>query len=285
MIAGFPMYDRPETAAAHDRLWALVRTRLGYGPARLTRAHDKDLWRLWEHPELLCGVACGLPLRARLKDRVTLVGSLVNDLPGCPPGHYFSRFVIPAEATPRPLADYAGLRFAYNQAHSQSGWAAAQTHAAELGFRFQNVLKTGAHRDSARALAEGRADIACIDAVSWALICEYDDFAEGVQVIGDTKPTPGEPVLTALGGKHGAQATRVHTLARALADAIAALSPQDRATLHLAGFADAEEVPLGAYLAVPTPPAPHAPDASLAFAVASHRVLRPTPVNPDPQRR
>lgn len=43
MIAGFPMYDRPETAAAHDRLWSAIRARLGYGPARLTRAYDDDL--------------------------------------------------------------------------------------------------------------------------------------------------------------------------------------------------------------------------------------------------
>ncbi|HHC29138.1 MAG TPA: hypothetical protein ENK80_01020, partial [Rhodobacterales bacterium] len=96
MIAAFPMYDRPETAAAHDRLWAGVRERLPMAPRRLSRAYDDDLWGLWESPDLLLGVSCGLPLRDRLAGRVRLVGSLVNDLPGCPRGHYFSRIVIPA---------------------------------------------------------------------------------------------------------------------------------------------------------------------------------------------
>lgn len=273
MIAGFPMYDRPETAAAHDRLWSLIRAHLGYGPERLDRTFDTDLWGLWEHPDLLYGVSCGLPLRTRLKGRVALVGSLVNDLPGCPRGHYFSRIVVPADAAPRPLADYATLRFAYNQAHSQSGWAAAQNHAAALGFRFENVIETGAHRESARALAEGRADIAVIDAVSWALISEHDDFAEGLRVIGDTEPTPGEPVLTAPGNDAGA-------LAAAFAAAVAQLAPEDRATLHLAGFAAPDELPLEAYLAVPTPPDP---GATGPFAVASRGKLRPT--RPEPSRQ
>lgn len=270
MLAGFPMYDRPETRAAHDRLWVQIRAALGYGPERLTRAYDDDLWGLWEHPDLLLGVSCGLPVRTRLKGRVALVGSLVNDLPGCPRGHYFSRFVIRADEAPRPLGDYAGARFAYNQPHSQSGWAAAQNHAALHGFSFTEVIETGAHRDSARAVAEGRADIACIDAVSWALICDHDGFAAGLQVIGATEPTPGEPVLTAPGGD-------VAALARALAEGIDALGPDDRAVLHLAGFADARELPLAAYEAVPTPPGP---GRSRAFSVASSEVLRPTPPEP-----
>lgn len=252
MLAGFPMYDRPETRGAHDRLWRLIRAALGYGPAALTRAYDDDLWELWEHPELLLGVSCGLPLRTRLKGKVTLVGSLVNDLPGCPRGHYFSRIVIRADAEPLPFAAYAGARLAYNQAHSQSGWAAAQNHAALHGFRFTDVVETGAHRESVRAVAEGRAEIACIDAVSWALICEHDGFAAGVQVIGATEPTPGEPVLTAPGRDAAA-------LARAMAEAIDALSPEDRAVLHLAGFAPVEELPLAAYEAVSTPPGPGVP--------------------------
>lgn len=190
----------------------------------------------------------------------------MNDLPGCPRGHYFSRIVIPASAEPRPLATYAGACLAYNQAHSQSGWGAAQNHAAEHGFRFENVIETGAHRDSVRALAEGRADIAFIDAVSWELIREHDGFARGVRVIGATAPTPGEPVLTAPGND-------ADRLARAFAEAVAALAPADRGILHLAGFAPASELPFAAYDAVPRPPAP--PGAA-PFFVASRTDLRPT---------
>lgn len=259
------MYDRPETAGAHDRLWTEVRARLGRAPRRLTRAFDDDLFGLWEHEDLLLAVSCGLPLRDRLAGKVQLIGSLVNDLPGCPRGHYFSQIVVPAAAPARPLPDYATARFAFNQPHSQSGWAAAQNHAADLGFTFENVVETGAHRESARALAMGRADIAVIDAVSWALISEHDPFATDLTVIGATEPTPGEPVLTSPG--HDPTA-----LAHAMKSAIAALSPEDRATLHLADLALPSEVPLAAYHAVPNPSGPEA-------AKAWHR---PAP-DPDPK--
>jgi hypothetical protein len=48
----------------------------------------------------------------------------------------------------------------------------------------------------------------------------------------------------------GADADRVHD---AMAGAIAALSAQDRATLHLKGIV---RIPVASYLAVPNPPPP-----------------------------
>ncbi len=249
MLAAFPMYDRPETRDANDRLWALTRERLGYGPAELTRAYDLDLWSLWESPDLLLTQTCGLPLRTRLAGKVDLVGSLINTLPGCPPGHYFSRIVVNKQASSDYLPDYAEARFAFNQSHSQSGWAAAQNHAAEMGFRFTNATETGAHRMSARAVAEGRADIAVIDAVSWSMIDEYDDFARELKVIANTIPTPGEPVITAPGQD-------VAALAEALSGAIAALTPEDRTTLRLTGLVPADQLSFADYAAIPNPPGP-----------------------------
>lgn len=249
MIAAFPMYDRDETRAANDRLWALTRARLGYGPETLTREYDLDLWSLWESPDLLMAQTCGLPLRDRLAGKVQLVGSLINSLPDCPPGHYFSRFVVNKQAGARALPDYAEARFVFNQIHSQSGWAAAQNHAATLGFRFTDCTETGAHRLSAQAVAEGRADIALIDAVSLSLIEEHDDFAENLLVIADSEPTPGLPVITAPGND-------VAVLFAALSDAIAALDPEDRARLRLTGLAPADQVSFSDYAAIPTPPEP-----------------------------
>ncbi len=243
MIAALPMYDRPETAAANDRLWALIRRHLGFGPDRLTRGGD--VWEIWQSPDLTLAQTCGYPYRARLCDKVTLIGAPDHALPDCPPGHYNSVFVTRSGDAAR-LPDYAGRRFAYNDAMSQSGWAAPQSHAAGLGFAFTELLQTGAHRESARAVADGRADIAALDSVSWVLMQRYDAFTRDLQEIGRTAPTPALPFIAAPGADR-------NRLFAALGSAIGALSGADRETLCLHGVV---EVSRPAYLAVPTPPDP-----------------------------
>jgi ABC-type phosphate/phosphonate transport system substrate-binding protein len=243
-IAALPMYDRPETAPANDALWAAIRARLGHGPACLTRADD--LWPIWLSPDLLLAQTCGLPFRARLHDKVTLIGTPDYGLPGCPPGHYRSVFVARAEGGPATLDAAAGRRFAYNDALSQSGWAAPQAHMAALGLPFGALLKSGGHRGSALAVAEGRADFAALDAVTWALIQKHDGFATALQVIAETAPTPGLPLIAAPG-------TDPAPLFAAFAGAVQDLSAKDRATLHLEGLV---AIPAQAYLAQPLPTAP-----------------------------
>jgi ABC-type phosphate/phosphonate transport system substrate-binding protein len=105
---------------------------------------------------------------------------------------------------------------------------------------------TGGHRLSARAVAEGRADIAALDAVTHMLLLDSDPDISGLRVIAATDPTPGLPFITAPGGP-------AEALFRAIERAIPALSPEDRRTLHLKGIL---RIPSEAYLAVPNPPAP-----------------------------
>ncbi len=95
-------------------------------------------------------------------------------------------------------------------------------------------------------MAEGRADIAGIDALTWTLLREHDPVTDRLRVIAATDPTPALPYITA--------ATRDPAPLRdALLGALAALSDADRAALHLRGI---EALPASAYLAVPTPPPP-----------------------------
>jgi len=244
MIASLPMYDRPETAAANDRLWQGVRARLGAGPERLTR--DGDPWEHWQSPELLLSQTCGLPYRSRLYDKVRLVGTPVCDLPGCPPGQYCSVFVVRRDDSRDDPREFAGAVLAYNEALSQSGWAAPQAWAVERGGVFTETLRTGAHANSARAVAEGRADIAALDALSWRFMARTDRFAEGLRVIGRTDPTPALPWITA--------ATRDPAPIRAaLSATLAALSPEDRDTLGISGLV---EIAPDEYLALPIPVPP-----------------------------
>jgi ABC-type phosphate/phosphonate transport system substrate-binding protein len=247
MIASLPMYDRPETAVANDTLWQGIRDALGTGPERLTR--DGDLWDHWLSPDLLLSQTCGYPYRARLHGRVTLVGSPVLDLPGCPPGFYYSVFVARADDPRTDPQEFATARLAYNDALSQSGWAAPQNWAAARGFAFTNPIHTGAHRTSALAVAEGRTDIAALDVLSWHLMQAHDPFTAGLRVLAHTDPTPALPYITALGRD-------ADTMRAAVAHAIHALPSDTRATLGLKGitFITATD-----YLALPNPAPPPLP--------------------------
>ncbi|KAA2313184.1 hypothetical protein DL237_15660 [Pseudooceanicola sediminis] len=244
MIVSFQMYDRPETAPVYDRLWQATRNALGYGPAKVTR--DSDLWHTWQNPDLLIAQTCGLPFRSRLKDRVTLIGTPDPGLPGLPPGQYHSLIVVHRDAPARSFADLAGLRFAYNEAGSQSGWAALAAHAALHDIPLGPLLPTGSHAASARAVADGGADAAALDRLTWHLLEAFEPFAGSLRVIARTQPTPALPLITALGRDPA-------PLRTALSAAISVLSPAERT---LIGFQRLVAIPDAEYFAIPLPPVP-----------------------------
>lgn len=243
------MYDRPETAPANDRLWALIRDGLRHGghdaPDALTRGAE-TLWPQWTAPDLVLSQTCGFPYRARLHGQVTLIGTPDYGVVGCAPGHYRSVFVTRRDDARETLADFSGAPFAYNEPMSQSGWAAPQTHAAKLGLRLPPALATGGHRLSALAVAGGRADIAALDAVTWRMLERWDPVATELRVIAQTEPTPGLPFISAKGAD-------ADLMFATISSAIAALGADDMAVLGLRGLV---RIPPESYLAVPTPPAP-----------------------------
>ena len=245
MIASLPMYDRPETRAAHDRLWALVR---GAGiddlsvPEHLTR--DVALPDHWIDPELVLSQTCSLPYRTELRDKVTLLATPVHDLP-CPAGYYYSVIVARADDPRGRVADFGGGTLAFNSANSQSGWAAPVAMAAEHGITFGKAQETGTHQASARAVFDKTADLAAIDAVTWTLMKRFDPWTEELKELATTPPTPALPYITAKGNETG-------PLDTALAQAIDTLSADDRETLCLQGLT---KIPAEVYLALPIPKA------------------------------
>lgn len=252
MIAALPMYDLAALTPANDRYWAAIRDRLRAAgmaaPDALTRGAD-DLWPLWRAPDLVLAQTCGLPYRTRLHGKVTLVGTPDFALAGCPPGYYCSVLVARAD-DPRNLAGLTAGRFAYNDALSQSGWAAAHSHAAELGLALRPTLRSGGHRRSAVAVASARADLAAIDAVTWRLMQRHDGgLTDTLREVARTAPTPGLPYITALGHDPA-------VLFAAIAAALAGLADNDRQALGLRGLV---MIPAAAYLALPIPPAPEQP--------------------------
>ena len=129
---------------------------------------------------------------------------------------------------------------------SQSGWAAPITHLSAVGVAPGALVQTGAHAASAQAVAEGRAELAGLDALTWALLQTHDAVTQELRILARTVPTPGLPLITAEGRDP-------RPIADAVKEAIAALAPEDRGALHLKGLC---QIPADAYLAIPSPPPP-----------------------------
>lgn len=246
MIASLMMYLRPETAAATANYWQHIRAALADRgiPTPETLENDRPEFEVWQAPDLVLSQTCGMPYRRWLADQVQLVGTPDYGLPGCPQGHYNSVIVVRALDPRKDLAAFRDARFAYNQTFSQSGFAAPHALARARGFWFSDRRQSHGHQQSARAVAERRADIAALDAVSWRLIQRYDDFAARLRVLCQTPPTPGLPYIT------GPQ-TDAAAVFDGVREAIGALSSEDRDILGLTGI---HRLAKSAYLAIPNPP-------------------------------
>ncbi len=226
MIAALPMYDRPENAAAHDALWSLVRDGLRARGVEAPDTLDRETNYMdgWARPDLVLGQMCNLPWRARFRNKVTVIGASDYGLEGDPAGHYHSVIVVrTGEATTH------GDRFAYNDALSNSGWDLPQAWAKAHGVPVRPVLCTGSHTASARAVAEGGADIAAIDAVTWRGLTRWDATTAELEVIGRTGSSPGQTFVT----RADQDPTPYHD---AIAKAILALPEPAAATLGLRGI-------------------------------------------------
>ncbi|MGH1576002.1 phosphate/phosphite/phosphonate ABC transporter substrate-binding protein [Planktotalea sp.] len=245
MIASLIMYERAELQSAHARYWQLIHRHLenaGISSPK-TLSQSADATAVWLHPELALSQTCGMPYRNDLREKVTLVGTPDFDLANCPAGYYRSAFVVRAEDPRKTISDFESARFAYNQLGSQSGYAAAFQHTKPRGFWFNERLETKGHLLSAQAVAQGRADIAALDGVTWRNLVKYDDFARDLRVLEWTAPTPGLPYITS-------QKNDADAVFGAVKAAIAELSAEDSALL---GIKDIVRIPKEDYFSVPNP--------------------------------
>jgi ABC-type phosphate/phosphonate transport system substrate-binding protein len=189
------MYPFPGVTTALNQLWSRVRHHLGFGPQQLS--WDVDLHGSWRRSDLLLGQTCGWPLVSQLGDSVEVVGVFDATVPEAHDGTYRSVLV----SCSVPLAEQlAGprLRVAVNNDDSLSGYVSLRTVFAEHGRHLEVASFTGAHLASVRALAEGDADLASVDAVSWALIGEaHPSMVSGLHVIGHGPRVPCLPLITA----------------------------------------------------------------------------------------
>lgn len=258
MLASLPMYDFAEHREATDALWSAVaaglRRRGIPAPAQLTRSDDP--FADWQSPDLLMSQACGLPFVRHLRGRVTVLGTADHGLKDCSPGTYRSRVIVRRDDPAERLADLEGRRLAINSSDSQSGAGALRTAVRALRRDkpfFSRILETGAHVESIRDVARGRADVAAIDSATFAMAQRYVPETRDVRVLLSTPETPGLPFITAREGPAG-------LILSALDEAIAGLSPDLRSTLLLHGVVRRTEADYDAIAAADRAAVPLAPE-------------------------
>jgi ABC-type phosphate/phosphonate transport system substrate-binding protein len=204
-IAALPMYDLPEVADATDALWSALAQRFRTAgvegvPERLDRSLAPR--QAWAEPGLLFAQTCGYPLMHGFAGRLIPIATPCYAVQGCSGPHYSSRIVARAGDERRRLADFAGAVAAINSEDSHSGFNMLRWRVAQEPRRpfFARVLITGGHAASLDAIREGKADIAAVDCVTFALLSRYRPAAvSGIRVLEETASAPGLPFVTAAG--------------------------------------------------------------------------------------
>ncbi|MEP6564605.1 MAG: PhnD/SsuA/transferrin family substrate-binding protein [Mesorhizobium sp.] len=173
---------------------------------------ELDFHRLWLHPALLFGQTCWGPMELGLSKQVQVIGQPSYDAFEGGQGELYSSAIVmaadgkasvpspPDGSALLPLDLIRGKRFTYNSLDSMSGIIGLTRDLEAAGESldiFARRTESGGHRDSIIAIAGGKADVAAIDAESWALAQRFEPAAKAVRTVGWTKRRKGLPFITA----------------------------------------------------------------------------------------
>ena len=240
-LVQLPMYDWIETRVATNALWSCIHYALKRqgiaSPETLDREQAPELG--WLSPRLLLSQTCGLPLIQELRGRVAVLGCF-SWRGQSPSGDYHSVIIARDTFTLEKFNALRGQRAAINHESSYSGCLALKrwlSLVAKTDAFFSNVITTGSHRASVRAVATGLADIAAIDCISWALARRFDSTAQSLKVVARTDDRPGLPLITAM----RSSPSMLDGLRVALNEAITILDPTSRDVLGITAFVVAHE--------------------------------------------
>lgn len=233
-IAALPMYNVTPALAIEWRELLRDVLRMVKPACRIVEP-DEELHGFWRRPNVLISQTCGYPLMHGLHEQVQLIATPRFDAPGCEGAHYSSVLVTRADAQFDTLAACRGKRAAYNQDDSNSGmnvFRHAVAPFSRAGGFFSAALRTGSHLGSLRAVAENHADVAAIDCVTFAFVCdEMPELARQVRQIGVTAAAPGLPLIAS----DTVPVQTVEALREALNETVA-LRPDRARRLRLKGF-------------------------------------------------
>jgi ABC-type phosphate/phosphonate transport system substrate-binding protein len=238
-VISLPMYDWPEVRGAMDALWEGLRRHLGGEGVAVPVVLDRraDYAGVWADPGLVLSQTCGYPYVRHLRGQVQLVATPCYAAPGCRGPNYSSFILVARGSRFRAVEDLRHARAAINSEDSQSGYSALRAVVAphaKGGRFFGEVIRSGGHRASLQAVAEGKADVCATDAVCAALARRHlPDLMKSMRIIARSPQAPALPLITA----GDATPERIAALRRALQAVIAdkALAAA-RKELLLAGF-------------------------------------------------
>ncbi|CAB4885424.1 unannotated protein [freshwater metagenome] len=155
---------------------------------------DVDAHQSWLDPDMALSQTCGWPLVTVLSQHVRVLGSFVHVLDGRPAYTYRS-VIIAREA--QPLCDLARSRAAINSDDSLSGLVSLLD---AFGVRQPHwpdeVTWTGSHMASIAAVRDRDADVASIDALTWAYLQRLaPGELAGLVVVGRGPEVPCLPLV------------------------------------------------------------------------------------------
>jgi ABC-type phosphate/phosphonate transport system substrate-binding protein len=224
MLAALAMYDFPELAAATDAWWSGLRRHLeNAGFTNVPPALDRSLSAAdhWRASDLLFAQTCGYPLTHAFQGGLALLGTPCYDAPGCAGPTYSSAIVVNAASTAGILEDLRGATVAFNAPDSLSGHLALRSLVAPLaraGRFFARAIETGSHLRSMELVANGQADIAAIDCVTYALAERHRPAVTAdLRLLAWGPAAPALPYVT----RTGWSPPQLARLRRALIDAVA----------------------------------------------------------------
>ena len=150
-------------------------------------------------PDVLLGHTCGYPFITKLHHTHEPVCVPEFDLAGCNGIHYSSWIVAGNNHPGLCLNDFSGSIATFNSRDSNSGMNVFRYEVSRItngASFFRQTLMSGSHLTSIRNIAQGYADIAAIDAVTWhfAKAQNLTDIPK-IKIIGQTVPTPGLPFV------------------------------------------------------------------------------------------
>jgi ABC-type phosphate/phosphonate transport system substrate-binding protein len=240
MFASLPMFDLPELRERTDALWAAWSDALRSGgvaaPATLTRP-DERLMTHWRTPELLASQTCGYPFTLGLSPKLGLIGTFAYQLDEEPePGIYRSVLVRRTDDRRSSLPEFHGAHVAVNSEDSLSGCVSLGVALTSAGVdQVGNVILTGSHANSLATLQNGQADLASIDAITFALLQDVRPQAvQGIAVVQRGPRIPCTPLISAY-------LENIAQIREALCAALLHLPETTLRALRIIGFAATSE--------------------------------------------
>jgi len=188
-----------DLAGAWQQLFACFTGLLDSGSKQEIELRFDSEQSLLRDPGLFFGHTCGYPLMRHLKNQVIPFCVPVFDAPGTDGKLYSSRFIVAANSTIEALDECRGKVAAMNAADSNSGMNVLRYAIAKYNPSaafFSRVVQTGGHLHSLEAVANGSADVAAIDCVSYQLIQDHwPELVDQVRSIDFSVKTCGLPFV------------------------------------------------------------------------------------------